>query len=77
MGDGRFPHVHGPGLRALFDMAAPGDTRYMIAPGQSGIMMSPYFSDLAQAWAAGDYIVLKGDQEDLRTTALSELTLTP
>ncbi len=77
MGDGRFPHVHGPGLRALFDMATPGDARYMIAPGQSGIMMSPHFSDLAQAWAAGDYIVLKGDQETLRRTVLSELTLTP
>lgn len=75
--DGRFPHVHGPGLRALFDMAAPGEARYMIAPGQSGKMVSPHFSDLAEAWAKGDYIVLKGDLESLRTTARSELTLTP
>lgn len=75
--NGLFPHVHGPGLRALFDMAAPEDARYMIAPGQSGKMTSPHFSDLADSWAKGDYIVLKGDLENLRTTARSELTLTP
>ena len=77
MGDGRFPHVHGPGLRALFDMAAPGDARYMIAPGQSGKMTSPHFSDLAAPWAAGSYIVLKGDPDTLRQTATAELTLVP
>lgn len=76
-GGGKFPHIHGPGLRALFDMAAPGEARYMIAPGQSGQMTSPHFSDMAEAWAKGDYIVLKGDLESLRTTARSELNLTP
>ena len=77
LGDSRFPHVHGPGLRALFDMAAPEDARYMIAPGQSGKMNSPHFSDLAGPWAAGRYIVLKGDLEALRQTATAELTLVP
>lgn len=77
MGEGRFPHVHGPGLRALFDMAKPEDARYMIAPGQSGKMNSPHFSDLAGPWAAGRYIVLKGDLEALRQTATAELTLVP
>ena len=76
-GNGRFPHVHGPGLRALFDMAAPGDARYMIAPGQSGKMSSPHFADLAAPWAAGRYIVLKGDLATLRKTATAELTLVP
>lgn len=76
-GDGRFPHVHGSGLRALFDMAAPHDARFMIAPGQSGRMFSPHFDDLAAPWATGDYIVLNGDPETLRRAGASELRLTP
>lgn len=76
-GIGGFPHVHGPGLRAIFDMANPGAARYMIAPGQSGRMTSPHFADLAQPWADGDYIVLQGDLETLRTTATAELALNP
>lgn len=76
-GDGRFPHVHGAGLRAIFDMADPSAARYMIAPGQSGILTSPHFSDLARPWAEGEYIVLKGDRDTLRSNASSELKLTP
>lgn len=76
-GDGRFPHVHGAGLRAIFDMADPAAARYMIAPGQSGKMTSPHFSDLARPWAKGEYIVLQGDRDALRSNASSELTLTP
>lgn len=76
-GEGRFPHVHGAGLRAIFDMAEPGAARYMLAPGQSGKMTSPHFADLAQSWADGDYIVLQGDPSRLRPNASAELTLTP
>lgn len=76
-GDGRYPHVHGAGLRAIFDMSDPGAARYMIAPGQSGKMTSPHFSDLARPWAEGKYIVLQGDEDTLRSTASSELILTP
>jgi penicillin G amidase len=76
-GQGRFPHMHGPGLRAIFDMANPGEAKFMIAPGQSGKMNSPHFTDLAQSWADGAYIVLKGDMPTLRTSATAELTLTP
>ena len=76
-GDGQFPHVHGPGLRALFDMAAPHDARFIIAPGQSGRMTSPHFDDLAASWAAGNYIVLNEDLETLRRAGASKLSLTP
>jgi len=74
---GLFPHVHGPGLRAIFDMASPGEARFMIAPGQSGHIASPHYGDLAPAWQDGDYIVLNGTRDDVRRTATSELTLTP
>tara|TARA_R110002110_G_scaffold414147_2_gene643301 strand:- start:24708 stop:27092 length:2385 start_codon:yes stop_codon:yes gene_type:complete len=76
-GNGSFPHVHGPGLRAIFDMASPGEARFMIAPGQSGHIASPYYGDLAPAWRDGRYIVLNGTRDEVRRTATSELSLTP
>ncbi|MEL0012657.1 MAG: penicillin acylase family protein, partial [Alphaproteobacteria bacterium] len=76
-GNGRFPHVHGPGLRAIFDMARPGEAMFMIVPGQSGRVASPNYSNLAERWAQGRYIVLKGDLGELRSNASSELTLMP
>lgn len=76
-GDARFPHVHGPGLRAMFDMAEPDAARFMIAPGQSGQFASPHYGDMAVPWRDGSYIMLKGTREELRRNATSELTLLP
>jgi penicillin amidase len=76
-GNGMFPHVHGAGLRAIFDMADPSAARFMIAPGQSGKMTSPHFADLAQPWADGEYITLQGNLNILRLNASAELILTP
>ncbi|MEP4377528.1 MAG: penicillin acylase family protein [Alphaproteobacteria bacterium] len=73
----RYPHIHGPGLRAMFDMAAPDSGRFMIAPGQSGQVTSPHYGDLADEWRDGNYIVLNGTPDEIRRTATSELTLTP
>ncbi|MBO6782314.1 MAG: penicillin acylase family protein [Alphaproteobacteria bacterium] len=76
-GGGLFPHVHGAGLRAVFDMSEPGAARYMIAPGQSERLSSPHYRDLAMPWRDGRYIVLQGELETLRSNAGSLLTLTP
>ncbi len=73
----RFPHVHGPGLRVIFDMGDPADARFMIAPGQSGQIASPHYGDLADQWREGNYIVLNGARDELRRNATSELNLTP
>lgn len=72
-----FPHVHGAGLRVIFDMADPDAARYMIAPGQSGHIASPHYDDLAKAWRDGRYIVLNKTIEELQRNATSELTLSP
>jgi len=48
--DGRFPHVHGPTLRAVFDLAALDNSRFLIAPGQSGHPMSPHYGDQLKDW---------------------------
>lgn len=62
-GDGAFPHVHGPGLRAVIDVAAPQDSGFVIATGQSGNPLSPHWSDLTEAWMNGRLIRLTAPPE--------------
>jgi penicillin amidase len=48
-----FAHVQGPGLRAVFDLAAPAGAAAVIATGQSGHPLSRHWADQTPAWAAG------------------------
>lgn len=61
-----YAHVHGAGLRAIYDLADPGASLFMIAPGQSGHPLSPHWSDLAHPWADGAYFSLARDRAALR-----------
>jgi len=47
-----FTHLHGAGLRAIFDLAAPDDSGFVIATGQSGNALSRHFTDQIKAWRA-------------------------
>jgi penicillin G amidase len=61
----------GAGLRIITDMASPGDSQMMIAPGQSGNPLSAHYADLLARWRAFDWLV------PARGTAAASLTLTP
>lgn len=54
----RFQQVHGPGLRAVFDLSDLDASRFSITPGQSGHPLSRHFNDLAEAWRDGDTVPL-------------------
>jgi penicillin amidase len=60
-GDGVFEDVHGPGFRAVYDLADLDNSRFMIATGQSGNPLSPHYGDLAERWRDGHYVKLVGD----------------
>jgi penicillin amidase len=49
---------HGAGYRAVYDLASPDNSRYIIATGQSGNAFSPHYDDLLPLWAQGRYILL-------------------
>jgi penicillin amidase len=61
----------GAGLRIITDMAAPEQSRMMIAPGQSGNPLSAHYADLLARWRAFDWLVPS------RATAAGTLTLAP
>ena len=76
-GTNRFSHVHGAGLRAIFDLSDLDNSRLMIATGQSGHIRSKFFADTTPPWRDGRYLVLKGDPAALRRQTTGELTLVP
>jgi penicillin amidase len=51
---------HGPGMRAVYDLADLGKSRFIIAMGQSGNPFSRHWSDLATLWRDGGSFTLDG-----------------
>ncbi|HEV2188482.1 MAG TPA: penicillin acylase family protein [Stellaceae bacterium] len=52
-----FEQRFGAALRIITDMAAPGEARMMITPGQSGNPLSGHYADLLRRWRAFDWLV--------------------
>jgi len=72
-----FPHVHGAGYRAVYDLADLANSRLMIATGQSGHPLSPHYDDLAEAWRDGRSRTLKGSREEIMSGQGKTLSLMP
>ena len=66
-----FEQVFGAGLRMITDLAAPAQSRMMIAPGQSGNPLSRHFADLVRRWRDFAWLVPG------RAAAVSTLELAP
>ena len=49
---------HGPSLRAIYDLGDPRQSRFMHSSGQSGIALSPLYSNFVQRWANVEYVPL-------------------
>ncbi|HSK39366.1 MAG TPA: penicillin acylase family protein, partial [Arenibaculum sp.] len=45
-----FAHEHGAGYRAVYDMADPARSLFIVATGQSGNPLSPHYGDMVEAW---------------------------
>ena len=56
-----YPHVHGAGLRAVFDFADLDRSRFIIAAGQSGNPLSPHYADLIPRWRDGEFLTITGE----------------
>lgn len=69
-------HVHGAGLRVVFDLAALDRSRFVIATGQSGNPMSAHFSDMLPRWQAARFVEI-APSRDILENAAATLTLVP
>ena len=52
-------HRHGPGIRAVYDLADLSGSRFALAGGQSGVLGSPHFDDLLEDWRDGQYFEVR------------------
>ena len=66
-------HVHGPGIRAVYDLADPTRSRFALAGGQSGYLASPHYDDLLRPWRDGENFPLNPPESGKG----SSLTLVP
>lgn len=66
-----FTDVHGPGYRAVYDLADLDNSRFMISTGQSGNPLSPLYGSLAERWRDGAFIALDGAPEEAQRLLLT------
>ena len=57
--DEPFASVHGPGLRAVYDLDDLDRSLFVVATGQSGNPLSAHYRDLTPLWAAGRYVTME------------------
>ena len=72
-----FEHIHGAGLRAVYDLSHLDGSRFMIATGQSGNPMSPHYGDLLKDWRDGKSLSLGLGRAELGRKAAGILNLVP
>ena len=72
-----FAHVHGATLRAIYDLGDLDNSRFIIAPGQSGNPLSAHWDDLLDAWASGRHLTIAGDRARLVAEGGRRLVLAP
>jgi penicillin amidase len=71
-------HVtHGPGMRAIYDLADPERSRFVHSSGQSGNRLSPHYQDFSAVWARGDTIPMHVAREKVEPGAVGTLRLVP
>lgn len=72
-----FANIHGSTYRAVYDLAEPERSIFMISTGQSGNPLSPHFDDLLEPWARGEYLAMTTDRKALETKGVDLLRLVP
>lgn len=72
-----FLNVHASGYRGVYDMAAPDNSVFVVATGQSGHPLSRHYDDLSELWRRGEYIPMSLDPLLARAGAVGVTTLTP
>jgi penicillin amidase len=55
---GSFESVHGPAFRAVYDLADLDHSLFVVAPGQSGNLLSSHAGDFLRRWRDGVTIML-------------------
>ena len=72
-----FANRHASSLRAIYDLADPDASRFIMPGGQSGNPFSTHRRDLMPLWARGDYLPMVSDRKKLEAAGVQRLVLKP
>ncbi|MBM3504847.1 MAG: penicillin acylase family protein [Alphaproteobacteria bacterium] len=72
-----FRQYHGASLRALYDLADPERSQFVLSTGQSGNVLSSRYRDQAARWSKVDYLPMQTSPANYQDGALGRLTLIP
>lgn len=72
-----FAHVHGAGMRAIYDLGDLDASRFALAGGQSGHFLSSHYADALTDWRDGRYFRIPGRPRDIQEDGESRLILRP
>lgn len=72
-----FLHRHGAGYRAIYNLDKLGQSKFIIATGQSGNIFSKFYGNFIRAWRDGSYISISGTGKKLKLNAIGVLHLRP
>lgn len=72
-----FTTESGPSMRAIYDLDDLDRSLYIHSTGQSGNVVSPYYSNFTDRWRRVDYIPMSMRREDIEPGAIGTLRLTP
>jgi penicillin amidase len=72
-----FSNRHASSLRAIYDLADPDASRFIMPGGQSGNPLSAHYRDLMPLWARGDYLPMVTERKKLEAAGTRRLVLRP
>jgi len=72
-----FVQNHGPGYRAIYDLAAPDRSLFMHTTGQSGNPFSAHYQDFAELWQAGRHVPMVTGRDRIESDSEAKLVLHP
>ena len=72
-----FATVHGPSMRAIYDLGQPDRSVFIHSTGQSGNPLSPLYANFTDLWAGVDYVPMTMRRADIARDALGTLVLKP
>lgn len=70
-------HVDGAGFRAVYDLSNLDNSRFIIATGESGNLLSRHYSDLMVRWRDGQYVSIARGEKEVEQDRQGTLRLVP
>jgi penicillin amidase len=61
-----FANRHAASLRAIYDLADLDRSLFIQSTGQSGNILSPWYSNMAERWAKVEYVTIPTKREAIR-----------